>query len=502
MAQQPITYLQERTRGELPAPLPSERRFKWFTPPHGAGFVRIGGQYLLRKTVILVASESALILFALTVATVAHFAGFGEAQAYISNNQTWLRFALMVAVCQLVQWYSDMYDSQGMGSQRAQSTRVVRSIGVAMLVLALLYYFLPTLRLAGNIPVIAAPLSLLLILVWRFSYAEARAFRRPLESLLILGTGEPGVKLTQEILSRPELQYRVLGFLDADAENIGRPLAEPGIIGGISQLREIAARERVDRVIVSMAERRGVMPVRDLMALKVQGLPIEDAHAVYERITGRIMLEQLRPTWLILSEGFSKSRSLVVTKRALDIVASLALIILTAPLLLLTALAVVIESGKPIFFRQERVGLGGRIFQILKFRSMRQSSEESAPSWTADGDPRITRVGNFIRKYRLDELPQLFNVLLGEMSLIGPRPEVPYFCELLEREIPFFNQRHCVRPGISGWAQVKFKYGASLEEAKAKFEFDLFYIKHLSVLFDLTIILETMKVVLLGKGAK
>lgn len=502
MAQQPITYSQERTRGELPAPSSNNRRFKWFTPAHGAGLVRIGGQYLLRKTVILVASESALILFALTVATIVHFAGFGEAQAYMSKNQNWLRFALVVAVCQLVQWYSDMYDSQGMGSQRAQSTRAMRSIGVTMLVLALLYCILPTLRLEGNIPITAALLSLPLILVWRFSYAEARAFRRPLESLLILGTGEPGVRLTQEILRRPELRYKVMGFLEADAENIGKPLAEPGIIGGISQLEEIAVRKGVDRVIVSMAESRGVMPVHDLMVLKVQGLPIEDAHTVYERITGRIMLEQLRPTWLILSEGFSKSRSLIASKRTIDIVASVALIILTAPLLLLTALAIVIDSGWPVFFQQERIGLGGRIFQILKFRSMRQSSEKSAPSWTADGDPRITRVGNFIRKYRLDELPQLFNVLRGEMSLIGPRPEVPYFCELLEREIPLFNQRHCVRPGISGWAQVKFKYGASLEEAKVKFEFDLFYIKHLSILLDLTIIFETMKVVLMGKGAK
>jgi lipopolysaccharide/colanic/teichoic acid biosynthesis glycosyltransferase len=171
-------------------------------------------------------------------------------------------------------------------------------------------------------------------------------------------------------------------------------------------------------------------------------------------------------------------------------------------LLLLASAAILLETGRPIFFRQERVGLAGKIFRIFKFRSMKQNSDKGTPSWTADGDPRVTRVGNILRKYRIDELPQLFNVLRGEMSLIGPRPEVPYFCELLEREIPFYNQRHYARPGISGWAQVKYKYGASLEEAKVKFEFDLFYIKHLSVLLDLTIIFETVKVVLLGKGAK
>jgi exopolysaccharide biosynthesis polyprenyl glycosylphosphotransferase len=241
------------------------------------------------------------------------------------------------------------------------------------------------------------------------------------------------------------------------------------------------------------------------MALKVQGLPIEDAHSVLERLTGRIMLDRLRPSWLILSDGFTKSQFLLAAKRTIDIIVSLILIVLTTPLLALTALAILLETGRPVLFRQERIGLGRRSFQIFKFRSMRQSTEQEKkdkPSWTADGDPRITRVGNFIRKYRLDELPQLFNVLRGDMSLIGPRPEVPYFCELLDREIPLFNQRHCVRPGISGWAQVKFKYGGCIEEAKTKFEFDLFYIKHLSILLDLTIIFETIKVVLLGKGAK
>jgi len=166
------------------------------------------------------------------------------------------------------------------------------------------------------------------------------------------------------------------------------------------------------------------------------------------------------------------------------------------------AVAILLESGSPIFFRQERIGLGGRAFQILKFRSMRQGSEKGRPRWTADGDPRITPVGRFIRKFRLDELPQLLNILRGEMSLVGPRPEVPYFCELLEKEIPFFNQRHVVRPGLTGWAQVKYQYGATLEESKTKFEFDLFYIKHLSLLLDLAIIFETAKVVLWGRGAK
>lgn len=494
-------WQQEDRRVALAEPL-SKRKVRWFHQTSGAGLIRIGGQYLPRKTLLLVGAESFLILLALLAATVAHFVDLDNAQDYLSQSSTWLRVVLVIVVCQLAQWYSDSYDLQCMGSLGTQIARAVRAIGAAMLGLAFLYYLFPVLRLAPGISVVAALLTLPLILLWRVSLGTKTTAAQPLESILILGTGQPGINLTQEILRRPELQYKVVGFLDVDAENIGPPLAEPGIIGGLSQVREIVARENVDRLVISLAERRGVMPIRELTALKVQGLPIEDAHSVYERITGRIMLERLQPSWLILSDGFRKSLFLLAAKRTIDILASFTLIVLTAPLLLLAAAAILLETGRPILFRQERVGLGGRIFRIFKFRSMKQNSEKAAPSWTADGDPRVTRVGNFLRKYRIDELPQLFNVLRGEMSLIGPRPEVPYFCELLEKEIPFFNQRHYVRPGISGWAQVKYKYGASLEEAKVKFEFDLFYIKHLSVLLDLTIIFETVKVVLLGKGAK
>jgi sugar transferase (PEP-CTERM system associated) len=494
-------YWQDEDRtSELLGVLP-RRKVRWFHPSSGAGLIRIGGQYLPRKALLLVVSESLLILLALLGAIVAHFVNLGSAQSYLSQSGTWFRVALVMVLCQLSQWYSDSYDLQSMGSLGTQIARAVRAIGFAMLGLAVLYYFFPVLQLAPGIAVVAALLSLPLILFWRVSLGTAAA-AQPLESILILGTGLPGINLTQEILRRPELQYKVVGFLDVNAENIGQPLAEPGIIGGISQVREVVSREHVDRLVISLAERRGVMPIRELTALKVQGLPIEDAHSVYERITGRIMLERLQPSWLILSDGFRKSLFLLAAKRTIDIVASFILIVLTAPFLALASLAILIETGRPIMFRQERVGLGGRVFRIFKFRSMRQDAGKTAPSWTADGDPRVTRVGNFIRKYRIDELPQLFNVLRGEMSLIGPRPEVPYFCELLEKEIPFYNQRHYVRPGISGWAQVKYKYGASLEEAKVKFEYDLFYIKHLSVLLDLTIIFETIKVVLLGKGAK
>jgi sugar transferase (PEP-CTERM system associated) len=244
------------------------------------------------------------------------------------------------------------------------------------------------------------------------------------------------------------------------------------------------------------------MPYRELLRLKFAGVTVEDAHTVFERISGRIALERLSPSWLIFNDGFGKSKFLLAAKRTMDVVAALIAITLTLPIMALVALAILIESGGPVLFRQKRVGLHGAQFEIFKFRSMRQDAEKGGPSWATDGDNRITRVGAFIRKYRLDELPQFFNILHGTMSLVGPRPEQPYFCEMLETSLDFFSQRHTVRPGITGWAQIKYQYGSTVEDAKRKLELDLFYIKHLSISLDMVIVFETVKVIFLGKGAK
>ena len=223
---------------------------------------------------------------------------------------------------------------------------------------------------------------------------------------------------------------------------------------------------------------------------------------MYERTTGRILLDHLSPSWLILADGFRQSRLVLAAKRLTDIVVSTIGLVLALPLMAVIALAVFLESGAPVLFRQGRIGLNGRHFEILKFRSMRNEPVPKAASWTSDSDPRITRVGRFIRKFRLDELPQLISVLCGDMSLVGPRPEQPSLAEMLEEQIPYYGQRHSLRPGITGWAQVKYGYGATVEQTKIKLEHDLFYIKHLSMPLDLAIIFETAKVLLSGRGAK
>ena len=320
--------------------------------------------------------------------------------------------------------------------------------------------------------------------------------------VLVLGTAEAGITLVREFLARPELNVKVVGFLDEKGENIGKSLVNPSIIGSVNQVSDIVKEKGVSQVILSLNERRGCTPVEQLLQLKFSGVQVADAHSVYEKMTGQILLANLEPSWLFLSAGFRKSPFLLTTKRCIDIVISLFGIVLGLPLMGVIALAICLDTGFPILFRQERVGLGQHPFTILKFRSMFQDAEAGGPSWAQNNDPRITSVGHLLRKFRLDELPQLFNVLRGEMSLVGPRPEQTKLCQMLEQIIPMYWRRHSVRPGVTGWAQIKYQYGSNIEDAKRKLEYELYYIKNLSLMLDLAIILATFKVILFGRGAK
>ena len=320
--------------------------------------------------------------------------------------------------------------------------------------------------------------------------------------MLLVGTAEAGITLARELLVRPELNVKVVGFLDERGQNIGKSLVNPSIIGSVNQVSGIVKEKRVSQVILSLNERRGCTPVEQLLQLKFSGVQVADAHSVYEELTGKVLLTNLAPSWLFLSAGFRKSRSLLVAKRYVDIVVSLIGIILGLPFMGVIALAIWLETGAPILFRQERVGVNQQPFTIMKFRSMFQDAEAGGASWAQDNDPRVTRIGRVLRKYRLDELPQLFNVLRGEMSLVGPRPEQTKLCRMLESMIPMYWQRHSVRPGITGWAQVNYRYGSTVEDAKRKLEYELYYIKNLSFMLDLSIILSTFKVICFGRGAK
>jgi sugar transferase (PEP-CTERM system associated) len=270
-----------------------------------------------------------------------------------------------------------------------------------------------------------------------------------------------------------------------------------------SHLMELVRQNRVHRVIVAMPDRRGTLPVEELLKLRLAGVKIEEATSWLERITGRIEVEQLYPSWLVFAEGFHFSTFFLAIRQVLNFSVALAGAILSLPLLPFIMLAIKLDSPGPALYRQQRVGRGGRLFYCYKFRTMQKDAEaDTGATWAADGDPRITRIGKFLRASRLDEIPQLWCVLKGDMNFVGPRPERPEFVEWLSKEIPYYGVRHAVRPGITGWAQVQYKYGNTLADAREKLQYDLFYIKNASVGLDLFISFQTIKIVLLGRGAK
>jgi len=464
--------------------------------------LKLGGQKLNTQTLLWILADICFIFIALVLAIGIRFIHWHAIVGYLLVPGAAFRLTLPIVVCELALYYQDLYNPEAVRRFAELVVRLLQALGMACLALAVVYFTDPDHSLGRGIAVLASPIIVLLLLGWRM-LLEHKGFQlsEP-RRVLVVGTGPAGIALVREIIRRPELKLKVVGFLDETGENIGKSLVNPGIIGAVADVHEIATNLRAERVVLSLAERRGNTPVRQLLDLKFAGIGVEDAHSVWEEISGRIHLQHLSPSWLILSDGFRKPRLLLATKRCGDFLAALLGLVIALPVMLIIAIAIWLETGAPILFRQERTGMKGRPFQMLKFRSMNLNAEEHGPAWAADGDHRITRVGRIIRKLRFDELPQFINVLRGEMSLVGPRPERPMFCEMLEREIPLYAQRHSVRPGITGWAQVKYQYGASVEESKTKLEYDLFYIKHMSTLLDLAIIFETIKVLFTGRGAK
>lgn len=464
--------------------------------------LRIGGQKLSSVIPILVLSDIVFTVVGIALAVFIRFPHSRDGLAYFQGPNIVGRFFLVVLACEVVLYYSDLYNPQSLRSHVEVFVRVVQALGAACVILALLYYVSPELSLGRGIAAMAAPIILMLTFGSRFLLDASGKLLATPDRVLVLGTGPNAVEVVKEIIAHPELNLKVVGFLDERGENIGKSLVNPGIIGAVRDVESIVRNQQIDSVILSLTERRGTMPVSELLHMKFGGVEVEDVHSFIEKVNGRIHLEHLSPSWLILSDGFRKSQFLYAAKRAFDILVAFVAFFLAVPLMVLVAIAIWLETGSPVLFRQERTGYKGRTFRIMKFRSMCHRAEEGGPVWASSDDRRITRVGRFIRKYRLDELPQIINVLKGEMSLVGPRPERPHFCELLEADIPFFSLRHTVRPGITGWAQVKYQYGASVKESKTKLEYDFFYIKHMSMGLDLAILFETAKVMIYGRGAK
>ena len=412
------------------------------------------------------------------------------------------KVGLVTIVCQLCLYYNDFYDLTLVQSNRELVVRLLQAVGAASILLAALYLAAPGLMIGDGIFVSALFVFVVGILGWRLLFNSITRSLQLEERVLVVGTGDAARKVPRQILDQKDFAYRVVGFIYDDPRRIGERIVNPGIIGTPADIPRLIAEHQINRIIVGLADRRGKFPIDELLRAKMSGVRVEDATTTYERVTGKILIDDLRPSWLIFSDGFRVSRLTRWIKRGIDLALSITLAIAASPLMLLTAIAIALESGFPVLYCQERVGENGRTFTLCKFRSMRIDAEKAGqPVWATSGDERVTRVGRFIRATRLDELPQLWNVVRGDMSFVGPRPERPFFVAELAKEIPFYQQRHAVKPGITGWAQVKYRYGASIEDATEKLRYDLYYIKHLSIVFDLTIVFDTVKVVLFRKGA-
>jgi sugar transferase (PEP-CTERM system associated) len=460
-------------------------------------FVRVSWRPLL-----LIGCESALIVEAVVFASWLRLGA--AAWDLMANEGGWYKAALVAGICQVCLYYSDLYDLRVVADRRELFVRALQSLGAASLILAVLYYLFPDLVLGRGVFFIAALIVVAIIVGWRMAFEWLSQRARPRERLLLVGTGVAAVGLAVELHERrQELGVEIVGFVDPDQTQVGKSLVNPGIIGAIDDIPRIVRDTNVDRVVVSLADARGKLPMDKLLDMKLAGVQFDHLATVYEEYTGKIAVENLRPSWLIFSEGFRKSRLLVTVKRTSDILVSALGMIVAMPVMLLVALAIKLLSPGPVLYHQVRVGQHGVTFRLHKFRSMRPNAEAATGAvWAKAGvDPRVTPIGRILRRTRLDELPQLWNVLVGDMSFVGPRPERPEFVSDLTRQIPFYGQRHVVRPGLTGWAQVRYAYGASVQDSMEKLQYDLFYIKNLSLALDLYIILETVKTVLVRSGS-
>lgn len=404
---------------------------------------------------------------------------------------------LLAGVTTLLFYIGELYGHRlPMGRREIIARILICQLGVAVFAAATGFVF-PSLQLdrAGFFATMAVtPLALI---AWRLAWLSPWATVRTGRSVLVVGTGRIGDAVA-ELEGTSARPFRLAGFVD---DNPSKAPSGHRVLGGVAELPRIVDEIRPNLIVVAQLDRRGGFPAAELLEVRLRGVSVEDWPTFYERVTGRILVSDLRPSWLIFSDGFVKSRGAVILKRCVDIVLALVGMVLASPFIILTAVAVRLDSPGPVLYRQIRMGQYGVTFVIYKFRSMHPDAElATGPVWASKGDSRVTRVGRFLRRSRLDELPQLLNVLRGDMSFIGPRPERPEFIEELERRIPFYRARLSVKPGITGWAQVRYTYGASVEDSLVKLQYDLYYVKNLSPFLDLLILISTVQVVLFGRG--
>ncbi len=455
------------------------------------------------RTIGLLLADAAIIYGGIILAMYLRL-GVEGSRYQLNENNGWLKITLATVVCALILYFYDLYEYTVMTNRRELMLRLVQALGIAWALLALLFYFAPPLLIGRGVSVISVPLVLALILSWRVLIHYLMGHPEIGEKILVVGTGQAARDTAAAVLERRDAGYRIVGFVTENGIKPQTKIGETTVIGTTDDLEGIVKNEKIDRIVIAVRERRGTFPTETLLKMSLTGdVSIEECTSFFERVTGQVHIDMLRPSWLIFAGRRKDTRLGSAIREIIHRGLGLIGLVLSLPIALLTVILIKLESKGAVFYKQERVGKNGKIIKVIKFRSMRTDAEkDGVPIWATAGDDRVTRIGKIIRKIRIDEIPQFWNIIKGEMSFVGPRPERPHFVAQLAEEIPFYEHRHLVAPGLTGWAQIKYPYGASVADARQKLQYDLYYIKNQSLALDLVIVFETVKTVLFSKGGR
>jgi len=457
--------------------------------------IRLLNVYYPTRTVILLLCEALIVCGSFVMASLVLLGP--STMDVLTDHHGILKIVVLTVITILCAYYFDLYEPQQLSAPWEIYFRLLLVIGCLSLLLSLVMFMFPEVNIARYVFLLGLALVVTFLIVWRraFEWISGKAMFH--ERVFVLGNGEIAANLVTAIRGRKEAGMEVIEFNSPLLASPDGANSYHDVIDRLSTLKP-----PVHRVVIAMEDRRGALPVDDLLAMRMRGIEIEEVGSLLERLTGKLQLEGLRPSNLLFCEGFNMKQSLQVTQRIVSFFIALLILLLFLPFFPFVALAIKLSSSGPIFFSQTRVGLENKNFQIYKFRTMFTDAEAKGAKWATKDDPRVTRLGGFLRKTRIDEIPQLWNVLRGEMSFVGPRPERPEFTSWLAQEIPFYNLRHMVRPGLTGWAQVRYGYGATLAESREKLSYDLYYLKHKSMGLDLLIMFETIKTIVRRRGAQ
>jgi sugar transferase (PEP-CTERM system associated) len=459
--------------------------------------IRLFNAYFPTRTLLLTVTEALLVTLGFVAAAV-YWAGTAtDAHIYLLYENGLGRIGLVVAVFVMLMYYFDLYDSIVLSNRREVVTRLVGVLGCSFVTLSVLYYAFPEVRLVGSTLWLGVGIVGVTVPAWRKLFFVLNRSARFSERAVLYGDGPLALPLMDAIANRSELGVRVVGFIGSETEPaIGIPRLDD------TDLDELVEHRGVQRIVVTMGDRRGKLKVDKLLKLKARGVYIQDGPEYYESITGKIPLDSLRLSWLLFSKGFHVRTALRLYKRLFSLALGSLAILITSPIMLLAMIAIRLDSSGPSIFRQQRVGEHGKLFTVFKFRSMYDGSDKKHLRPAEDDDDRITRVGKWLRRTRIDELPQLFNIVKGDMAFVGPRPFVPQQEEEYAAKIPFYKERWLVKPGATGWAQINRGYNVTVEDNREKLAYDLFYIKNVSLGLDLFIMFSTVKILLLGRGGR